>query len=159
MDIQHWAIVELMGHVRLAGRLTEVERFGSKLGQLDIPTAEGGFVTQFFGGGSVYRITAVSEQVARDVAASNQPQPIHTWEYPKPDTALPASSIHSMPPPYGFCRYCDRPANKLEGGACHECSTAAPEPPAPQPLPMQEDDTQPARASTYGLGEDPRDHM
>lgn len=27
-----WAIVELMGHVRIAGRITEEERFGAKLG-------------------------------------------------------------------------------------------------------------------------------
>lgn len=27
-----WAIVELMGHVKLAGRLTEEERFGTKMG-------------------------------------------------------------------------------------------------------------------------------
>src|SRR5687768_8629685 len=32
-----WAIVELMGHVRLAGRLTEEEKFGTKMGRLDIP--------------------------------------------------------------------------------------------------------------------------
>jgi len=77
-----WAIVELMGHVKLAGRLIEVERFGAKMGQLDVPTADG-FITQFFGGGSVYRITAVSEQVVRDVAAKNQPQPVYSWDYPK----------------------------------------------------------------------------
>lgn len=32
-----WAVVELMGHVRLAGRLSEVERFGGKLARLDVP--------------------------------------------------------------------------------------------------------------------------
>lgn len=33
-----WAVVELMGHVKLAGRLTEEEKFGTKMGRLDIPT-------------------------------------------------------------------------------------------------------------------------
>lgn len=33
-----WAVVELMGHVKLAGRLTEEEKFGAKLGRPDIPT-------------------------------------------------------------------------------------------------------------------------
>jgi hypothetical protein len=32
-----WAIVELMGHVRIAGRVSEEERFGAKLGRIDIP--------------------------------------------------------------------------------------------------------------------------
>jgi hypothetical protein len=36
-----WAIVELMGHVTIAGRLTEEEKFGSKLGRLDIPDGQG----------------------------------------------------------------------------------------------------------------------
>lgn len=37
---EQWAIVELMGHVRVAGRVTEEEHFGSKLGRIDIPRPE-----------------------------------------------------------------------------------------------------------------------
>jgi hypothetical protein len=77
-----WAIVELMGHVRLAGRLTEEEKFGSKMGRLDIPQDDD-FVTQFFGGGSVYRITVVTEAVARQAAKQTTVAPIHPWDYPK----------------------------------------------------------------------------
>lgn len=78
-----WAIVELMGHVKIAGKLTEVERFGAKMGRLDIPTADG-FVTQFFGGSSVYRITPVSEDVARHVAGrSINVEPVSPWDFPK----------------------------------------------------------------------------
>ena len=114
-----WAIVELMGHVKLAGKLTEVERFGSKMGRLDIPTTEPcscangsklemlptlpceqchgagfiySFVSQFFGGGSVYRITIVTEEVARHVCKSNSPAPVHPWSFPK---ALPATIDHN----------------------------------------------------------------
>jgi len=32
-----WAVVELFGHVRMAGRVTEQELFGSKLGRVDVP--------------------------------------------------------------------------------------------------------------------------
>lgn len=35
-----WAILELMGHVRMAGRVTEEERFGSKVGRIDVPYPE-----------------------------------------------------------------------------------------------------------------------
>jgi hypothetical protein len=77
-----WAIVELMGHVKMAGRLTEEERFGSKLGRLDVPRGED-FGTIFFNAASVYRITACTEEVARAVAARNQPEPIHQWEMPR----------------------------------------------------------------------------
>jgi hypothetical protein len=91
---EQWAIVELMGHVRLAGRLSEVERFGSKLGRLDIPLADGGFVTKEFGGASVYAITYVDEATARIVALRNQVQPVHSWELPKP---LPAAEAVRAP--------------------------------------------------------------
>ncbi len=77
-----WAVVELMGHVKLAGRLTEEEKFGVKMGRLDIP-AEGGFVTQLFGGASVYRITIVTEAVARQVNRSTSPAPVSPWDFPK----------------------------------------------------------------------------
>jgi hypothetical protein len=88
-----WAVVELMGHVKLAGKLTEEERFGAKMGRLEIPTKDG-FVTQFFGGGSVYRITPVAEDVARAVAARSDVAPVNTWEYPK---ALPSPTYGSDP--------------------------------------------------------------
>lgn len=34
---KEWCVVELMGHVRMAGLVTEVELFGSKQGRIDIP--------------------------------------------------------------------------------------------------------------------------
>ncbi len=76
---QEWAIVELMGHVRMAGRVTEVEMFGAKLGRVDIPNSEG-FSTQIFNGSSLYRLTPTTEEIARAVAKSNQPEPVYRWE-------------------------------------------------------------------------------
>jgi hypothetical protein len=95
-----WAVVELMGHVKLAGRLTEEEKFGAKLGRLDIPqddpliAGETVFVTQYFGGGSVYRITLVTEEVARHVGKKSSPAPVHSWDFPK---QLAASGIGFAP--------------------------------------------------------------
>lgn len=65
-EVQHteqpteYAIVELMGHVRHVGRVTEVERFGTKMGRVDIPKDgkfDNGFVTVFFSGAAIYRVT------------------------------------------------------------------------------------------------------
>jgi len=78
-----WAILELLGHVKLAGRVTEQEHFGTKLGRIDIPTGDG-FTTQFFSGSSIYRLTPTTEEIARSVAARNQPTPAHRWELPAP---------------------------------------------------------------------------
>lgn len=82
-----WAIVELMGHVKIAGHVTEAEYFGAKMGRIDIPNAEGGFTTQYFSGGSVYRLTPTTEEIARAAAIRNQPAPVYQWELPKALTA------------------------------------------------------------------------
>lgn len=77
---QQWAILELMGHVKLAGIVTEEERFGTKMGRIDIPDGNGGFTTQYFGGSSVYRMTPTTEEIARHIAEDNQPTPVHPWQ-------------------------------------------------------------------------------
>jgi hypothetical protein len=61
-----WAIVELMGHVALAGRVTKPGKYGG-LWQIDVPDGET-FRTEFFGSQSVYRIRMVSEEIARGYA-------------------------------------------------------------------------------------------
>ena len=66
-EFKHWSIVELMGHVRLAGLVTEEQRFGVTLGRVDIPQGDT-WVTQYFGGAAVYRITTTTEKIARAIA-------------------------------------------------------------------------------------------
>jgi hypothetical protein len=61
-----WAVVELMGHVALAGRITKPGDYGG-LWQVDIPEGDT-FRTEFFGSQSVYRIRMVSEEIARAYA-------------------------------------------------------------------------------------------
>lgn len=92
--VGEWAIVELMGHVRLGGFVSEEERFGAKVGRIDIPLADGKTATQLFGGGSLYRLTYVTEEIARGVALRNQPVPIHRWELPPPPTPT-ASTVEA----------------------------------------------------------------
>lgn len=65
-----WAIVELMGHVALAGRVTKPGEYGG-LWQIDIPTGDN-FRTEFFGSQSVYRIRMVSEEIARAYAPRHE---------------------------------------------------------------------------------------
>lgn len=71
-----WAILELMGHVRIAGRITEEERFGTKMGRCDIPGPDDTiYATQYFGGASVYRMTPTTKEIATQVALQYQPRP------------------------------------------------------------------------------------
>jgi hypothetical protein len=78
-----WCVVELMGHVRMAGRVTEEERFGAKVGRCDVPDKEDGFTTVYFTGASIYRLTPCTEDAARAVARLAQPEPVHQWELPR----------------------------------------------------------------------------
>ena len=61
-----WAIVEMMGHLTIAGRVTRPGEYGG-LWQIDIPEGDT-YQTQFFGSQSVYRIRIVSEEIARAYA-------------------------------------------------------------------------------------------
>lgn len=73
-----WAIVELMGHRRLAGYLSAVEIAGKGFLRLDIPGEPA--ATQLYNPAAVYAITPTSELTARRVAALSQPAPVQRWE-------------------------------------------------------------------------------
>lgn len=86
-----WAIVEMLGHRRVAGRIREVQLAGAGFLRLDIPATNGhGDQTQYIAPGSVYALHPVSETVARHMAEQLRPEPVHRWELPaapddKPD--------------------------------------------------------------------------
>lgn len=78
-----WAIVEMLGHRRVAGRVREVQLAGAGFLRLDIPATEGhGEQTQYIAPGSVYALHPVAEDVARAVAGRFRPEPVHRWELP-----------------------------------------------------------------------------
>ena len=77
-----WAIVELMGHRRLAGHVTEAEQFGTAMLRLDIYDTKAGeaVVTQFYGGSAVYCITPTTEEIARKIGERSAPAPVSRYE-------------------------------------------------------------------------------
>lgn len=83
-----WAILELMGHRRLAGLVTEQTIGGVAFLRLDVPApgADAGVftATQFYAPQSVYCLTPTTEAIARALAASAQPQPVTRYELPAP---------------------------------------------------------------------------
>lgn len=89
-----WAILELMGHRRLAGRLSEQTIGGAALIRIDIPSQPP--VTQFYGGAAVYCITPTTEDIATAVARRTQEAPVHRYELahllaPEPASERPPS--------------------------------------------------------------------
>lgn len=80
---ESWAILELMGHRRLGGKVSEATLAGGAFVRIDIPhdDPQQGFVaTQFYSPGAVYCLTPVGEAEARAVAKRTKPQPVHRYE-------------------------------------------------------------------------------
>lgn len=59
-----WAILELMGHRKIAGRVSEQLVAGAPMIRVDIPNGDG-FTTQFYAPGALYALTPTTEQTAR----------------------------------------------------------------------------------------------
>jgi hypothetical protein len=73
-----WAIVELMGHRRLAGHITEETIAGAAFLRLDIPCDPP--ITQLYAPASVYCITPTTEDIARRTANLGRPAPVSRYE-------------------------------------------------------------------------------
>ncbi len=85
-QFESWAILELMGHRRLAGYVTEQEIGGTNMLRIEIPGPDGDSTTQFYSSQAVYAITPTTEDIARRFSRRSQPGPVNVWELlPPPD--------------------------------------------------------------------------
>jgi hypothetical protein len=94
---EQWAIIELFGHQRIAGRVTEQTIGGCAFVRVDVPAVkdEQPF-TKLFGQGAIYAITFTDEAAATLAAGAIQSKPIDTWELQKAMKALPQSGATSQ---------------------------------------------------------------
>ena len=79
-DGWEWAVVEIFGHRKHAGRVREEERFGAKMLRIDVPVfatpeaADAGeperWETRWYGGGSIFSMSLTDE---RSVRRANRP--------------------------------------------------------------------------------------
>ncbi len=102
-----WAIIELFGHTRIAGRLTEQTIGGQSFIRVDVPeTEDKDAFTRFFGNGAIYSITPVSEEVARVAAKRMQVQPVRIY---MPELYLPEPKLTHHNDEYDDDEYCEEP--------------------------------------------------
>lgn len=86
-----WAVLELFGHVRLAGRVTEASIGGCSFLRVDVHKQDGEIdFTRYFGNGAIYSMTPVTREVALRVGNGSAQAPVKPWEMPRP--GLPAAS-------------------------------------------------------------------
>lgn len=99
-----WAILELMGHRRLGGKVSEALVAGAPMLRIDIPSEPP--ATQFYGGNSIYCLTPTTQEIATALAKRARPEPVQRWELPQ----LPT------PAPVEICEWCEQP---VENGKSH----------------------------------------
>ncbi len=87
-----YAIVEFLGHRTLIGRVAEVERFGTKMLQME-PIFQGRLLPAILhGGGSIYAMTICTREIAGARA------PTQTWQIPDSlRSTLPLAEIEADP--------------------------------------------------------------
>lgn len=74
-----WCILDLFGHARTAGHVTEASIGGCSFIRVDVPEGEG-FRTEYYGNGAIYSMRPVSEEIAREVVKNGVTQPVHQYE-------------------------------------------------------------------------------
>ena len=80
-----WAVIELMGHRRMGGKIREVSAYGSAMLRIDVFPLEGDTATSthFYGSTSLYGVHPSSERVARAINDREMPELVTKWDLPE----------------------------------------------------------------------------
>ncbi len=100
-----WCIVEIMGHRKLGGYVTEQPLFGTAMLRIDIPAGnDAGYMTEYYGGSSIYALHPVSEEIAKAFAARSRVKPVEVYELAllEPARATPIQGVQDALDRYGF---------------------------------------------------------
>ncbi len=91
-SLETWAVVEVMGHKRFAGFVTEQAIAGAAFVRVDVPEIPADSksdraalpaFTKLLGAPSIYAITPCTEETARAFAAKMQERAFATYEAPR----------------------------------------------------------------------------
>jgi hypothetical protein len=83
-SFNEWALVELFGHQKIVGKVSEASLAGGAFLRVDVPAFNGeAEFTRFFGPGAVYSINPVTEDVARGLMTSYRNEPVSRFELPQ----------------------------------------------------------------------------
>jgi hypothetical protein len=81
-EFEGWALLELMGHRKLAGHVKPATIAGAGVIRIDVPGADGNVATQFYSPASLYCLTPIGEELARKLAQRYAPEPVTRWDLP-----------------------------------------------------------------------------
>ncbi len=76
-----WAMVELFGHTRIAGEVTEQNLAGGAMVRIDVPETETspGF-TRIVNVNAIYAINPMTEEMVKTIAGQLNVKPIQSWD-------------------------------------------------------------------------------
>lgn len=100
-DFKGWAFLELMGHRKLGGLLSDATIGGGAFIRIDVfpGDAKDAVATQFYRPAAVYCITPTTEKMARDYAKACTPAPVSRFELPQ---ETPRRPFETMQPGVDF---------------------------------------------------------
>lgn len=74
-----WGFVELMGHNKIGGKLSEQTIAGKNLLRVDVPLEDGTFRTQFYGASAIFALHPTDEATARKLVERIKPEPVFAF--------------------------------------------------------------------------------
>jgi len=78
--LEFWGLVELFGHQKIAGKVSEETIGGCSFIRVDIPEVDGQqAITKYYGNGAIYSMTPVSEELVKLLVQQFQPSPINVY--------------------------------------------------------------------------------
>ncbi len=79
-----WCLVELFGHQKIAGKVSEAALAGGAFLRVDVPKENGETdFTRYYSPNAVYSISPVSRQIAIAFVLAHQPEPVTRYDLVK----------------------------------------------------------------------------
>lgn len=83
-NFETWALVELFGHNRIVGKVSEVAIGGSSFIRVDVPKPDGTpRYSRIFGAAAIYAINPIDSATAIRLAQSIDAVPVQPYEVPR----------------------------------------------------------------------------
>lgn len=83
-SFEEWCMVELFGHQKIVGMVTEATMAGGAFLRVDVPAFNGKpAFTRFYSPGSIYSISPISEEVARGLMDQYRNEPVCRFDLPQ----------------------------------------------------------------------------
>ena len=96
VELGHWGLLEIFGHQRHYGFITEVERFGVKFARVAVPSPDAAqkdpASVHLCSGKSIFRVTQLTEAEVREQIRYAYQPPLRLREASEPDDVDPDHS-------------------------------------------------------------------